>query len=364
MKFLLIEDEVDFIGRMKELVKEYGDDIQMVSIQDTELTKKFDENIEQAIEDQLVSRIKNIQEKQAFDLVLLDTDLSKITNGAGQIAYRQAFQELGIPVCRYTKRQSDTEISIGKRLKRIAYEGASAVWVPGDKVKGDLKAANTLGWLLGIHHGFSQLFEKLSQGTKPLKASSGPAGILANALDRSTAKSDFLGYTAQNFFYFASDSPSPNEGEQFTKSQATRLGYWLLNYILTFPGPILNFKAAAAFLNLTESAFATKEVQDLVSVAAYSGPFSRLDSFFWKEDLIDIIDKHAGDIATAESLQKFELQRIDAQNPGASAYFCVVSQSPIAESEAAPRLDWMPSGAQLARIRQDLYDELGPLLSI
>lgn len=362
MKFLLIEDEQWFVDSLQALVEADEADVEIVVPNQTNLKNGFPEG--EAIEEQLLDRVRAVRDQHNLNLILLDTDLSKFGNGIGQAAYRQAFQELGMPVCRYTKRHSVTTIFALKSLKRLASDGASAVWVPGEKVKGDLRDAGILPWLNAVHEGFDQLRLTLLADPDLLKRSLGPAGILARALGRPSAKSDFLGYTAQNFFFFAPPlGNEPEHGGLDPGQQSTRLGYWLLNYILAFPGPILSANAAAAFLNLTVASFNDPDVQALIAPAQYTGPFNKLDNYYWREELLVILDCNDGDIAKAPSILN-KLQRVDTENPGDSAYLCILTQEPIASQEAAPRPDWIPSGAQIARIKQHLYDELGPMLNI
>lgn len=363
MKFLLIEDEPDFVARIQAASKQEEATAVMVP-EEVGLAQKFDD--QGAIEEQLLTRLRKIRDEYGIEIVLLDTDLSKIGNGIGQVACRLAFQELGLPVCRYTKRHSHTPISNLQTLRRLAVEGASAVWVPGEKVKGDLSETGLLSWLRAVNAGFVQLRQVLIEKPELLTRSLGPAGILAHALGRPSLKSELLGYTAQNFFFFAAplDAESANTPIPEAVQLSTRLGYWLVNYILAFPGPILSKNAAAAYLNLTLKTFEQEVVINFLESARYHGPFSQLDEFYWAEDLLELISDSGGDIAKADELAGVELERVDKENVESSAYLCILTNKPIAESEAASSPDWIPSGAQVARVTQSLYDELGPMLSI
>lgn len=133
--------------------------------------------------------------------------------------------------------------------------------------------------------------------------------------------------------------------------------------MLAFPGPILNRPAAAAYLNLELDAFDNTAVQALVTSARYEGPFSGVETRYWRSALANLLDNLRGDIATDPTLAKVELKRVDP-DPHGLAYLCLLTEVPIPAREAAPPLDWIPSGAQLARIRQDKLDELGPMLSM
>jgi hypothetical protein len=105
-------------------------------------------------------------------------------------------------------------------------------------------------------------------------------------------------------------------------------------------------------------------MQSLIGRARYGGPFHEVKDFYWRDDLAEILDKVGGDIAKAPELQGAELSRIDEGNLASSAFFCVLTEQPIPIADAAPNPDWIPAGAQLARIQRNLYDQLGPMLSI
>lgn len=360
MNILLIEDETSFIDRLTAACADQG--INVHTPKEVGLDKRF--TSEGAIEDQLVAQLGAIRHEYAIDIVLLDTDISKLGNGISQAACRTACQDLGLPVARYTKKHSETQISHLKYLQRLAVEGASAIWVPNKMTKDDLSHSGILPWIRGISDGFRLLKSHLDKNPDLLKQSLGPAGILSGALNRSSLRADLLGYTAQNFFFFSPSSDDERSSVQNSNQLATRLGYWLYNYVLAFPGPILNAKAAAAFLNISPQVFDEPKLRALLATARYAGPFGEVEDYFWTEDLLEILEANDGDIANVPELKGLAFTRIDAENPESSAYYCLLAREPIKRSEASPVPDWVPSGAQVARISQDLYDELGPLLSI
>ena len=367
MRILIIEDQPDFITRVIDAFKKVDPTAELMTPSTTGLGEKFDDSGTASLEEQMLTKMKLLHEGTPIDLVLLDTDLSRLGNGVTQSLCRQAFQEIGIPVCRYRKRMSTTDIARLQDLHRLAREGASAVWVPSEFVQPDKLENRLVPWLLAVVHGFSDLQQSLTEKPELLTAPLGPAGILATVLEHPSLKADLLGYTAQNFFFFG--APTGEDGDDPSKpvnaaAQATRLGYWLINYILMFPGPILSSTAAAAYLNLQLESFELGTVQDVIKGAVYEGPFSKTGSYYWRDYLADLLDEFDGDIATAPHLESESLKRVDAENVGASAYLCLLTQQPIAAEEAAPKPDWIPTGAQLARIKRDRYEQLGPMLSI
>jgi len=363
MRLLMIEDQDDFVAKVRIAVKADGPEIEFLTAAEVGLDQPFTDQA--SYEEQLFALLKKIQDERKIDLVLLDSDLSRMGNGIAQSMCRQAFQELGVPVCRYKKKHSDTQSNRLQDLKRIAREGASAVWVPPELVKLE-KLPELVRWLVNVEQGFSQLRQTIEGNPKLLSQPLGPAGILSLALGRPAAKADFLGYTAQNFFFFGAplnEDESQADAPASVAVQATRLGYWLINYILLFPGPILSPPAAAAYLNLQLDSFGQTPVQEAIKLARYEGPFRGLSQFYWRDELGKILDGADGDIATLPAVKAIELKRVDDESPGASAYLCVLTQQPIADAAAALNPDWIPAGANVARISQDLFDKIDPMLS-
>ena len=357
MNILIIEDEKDYVERVRQGVASVaGHEIHDSS--DVGLDEKFDH--QSSLEEQLLVRLGKVVADKGIDIVLLDSDLSRIPTGISQTACREAFQTLGVPVCRYSKKHSATASSQLMLLAKRAREGSSAVWVPTETANNP--EAALIPWLTAVHEGFSMLTDALEAKPGLMSESLGPAGILATVLGSPSTTPDFLGYTSQNFFFFGGGLD--DSGADSTRQLATRLGYWLFNYVITFPGPILSRPAAAAFLNLTFESFDAEGVQHLLKPARYQGPFGNVEAMFWRDSIGKLLDETSGDIALNGALKNVTLKRVDEANPGSSAFLCVLTQQPIAAENAAPAPDWIPPGAQLSRIQIDIYDKLGPLLNI
>lgn len=359
---LIIEDETDWIITV---VKAAEGTANVFSPADVEMLDALSPEGGPA-EDQLQIKLREIVAKHEIDIVLLDSDMSRAKGTLqAQSVYRAAFQELGIPVCRYQKGGTETKFTWWQRLQRVARDGASAVWVSKDMVSGD-RFDDLIPWLKQMSDGFREITRKLEAHPHLLGKDQNPSDVLAIVLDKPSAKVDFLGYSAQNFFFFAAPDDG-NGAEKFpsmARRYATRLGYWLYNYILMFPGPILSAPAAAAFLNLQLPSFEHAKVQALIAGCRYSGPFGELDTLFWRDGLAEILDGLDGDIAGAPALEELQLERVDAEEPTAAAYLCVLSYEAVLERDAAPNPDWIPPGAYQARIKATHMDELGPLLGI
>lgn len=356
MRFLLIEDEQNYISRVQEACKK-ADDVSVFTPLEFGLSSiEFDEL--SPLEEQLLTRLDGLRKETPVDIVLLDSDLSRQeAKLRTRTEYQQGFHGLGIPVCRYRKGQTQTRLAKLEFIRRLAMDGASAIWAPPDRVDGEL-SKTLVPWLKSVHAGFEMLVSKLQANASLLRSEVGPAGILADLLGRPALKADLLGYTSQNFFFFSLPSQSDDRA---TERYAVQLGYWLHNYILAFPGPILNAEASAAFLNLQADSFKHNDVQSVVSSCRYAGPFGELDDYYWKTDLGDLLNELDGDIANAPTLKGHELTRVDSR-PYVGAYYCVLTQEVIRDDEAAVNPDWIPVGASITRIKESEFDELGPML--
>lgn len=360
MRVLMIEDESDFVAAVKGAF-EAAKDATLLMATEVGVTGAFDRAGTDSIEEQLVERLSIVAKKQEIDLVLLDTDLSRDAEFQTQTVYRQSFRQIGLPVCRYRKKARQTFAHNLELIYRLATDGATAVSVPHEAVVDEGPESCLVDWLKGVSTGFQLLREELERRPELLSNPLGPAGILARLLKRAGLHPDLLGYTAPNFFFFGSDGGKPG---QDIRAYATGLGYWLVNYVLAFPGPILHRAAAAAYLNVTVEMMARQDVQKLIFAATYEGPFAALGGgHYWSDDLAKLVEEWGGDIAKAPGLDGGQLVRVNA-NPRGQAFYCMVTQKPISEDDAAPSPDWIPPGANLARISREYLEQLGPMLSI
>ncbi len=359
MRILHIEDEPDFIARV-QAAGDVREGVEVLTAEGSgllEVKDSFDGS--RSIEEQLIRKLQTLVTRERVDLVLLDTDLSR---GRGllstQTEYRQAFQELGVPVCRYNKGHQSSGLMELEFLQRVTKEGDNAIFISRDCVGPNLETI-LMPRLEGIWHGFKKLREMIEAQPAVLEGDLGPAGILAHLLGRVSLQADLLGYTSQSGNFFAGGIA---DGVTKPEHYGAQLGYWLHNFVLAFPGPILNPVAAAAFVNLSPTSFDLPAVQALVERCRYTGPFDVLGPYYWKDDLAALIDELGGDIARAPSLEgQGTLVRVDPE-ARAMAYYCVLTHKPIRQDEAAVNPDWVPSGASVSRILESRFDELGPML--
>jgi hypothetical protein len=318
------------------------------------------------IEGQLAEFLKTTISEHAIDLVLLDTDLARQPELETHSSYKAALRDLGMPVCRYQKGGRPVRLAMLPQLKRTIRDGASAIWIPRTLVSGDDGRLTLVPRLIAISRAFKVIEAALEANPELLSPKNSPSEVLAAVLGDKNQSFEFLGYAAQNLVYFA--TPEEDVADYWisqTKRYATQLGYWLFNYILMFPGPILTLRGAAAFLNVMPSnAGLCDRFIQVLECARYSGPFSGVEPYYWRTKLVDLVDGVGGDIAKHERLQDVVLPRVDQNAHAVQAFVCMISGEAITQDQAAPTPDWVPSGASEAKIKEEVLDELGPLAGI
>ncbi|EZP05714.1 hypothetical protein [Pseudomonas aeruginosa] len=361
-KILIIEDQLDTIEKYKALAEGTG----VTFLAPTEVGLTELQPVEgQSIEEQLATHLKDLIARQEIDLVLLDTDLSRGRVLQTHSSYKAALRELGMPVCRYQKGGTESPLAQLTQLQRTIRDGASAIWIPKALVSGD-RLAELAPRLIAISQGFKAIFRVLNEQPDLLNELHSPTDVLAAVLRDENLSYEFLGYAAQNLVYFARPE-GDIEAYQISKVQryATQLGYWLFNYIITFPGPILSEAAAAAYLNVHPDELSRRpELLSIMASAKYQGPFENVEPYYWRSRLIALLEECDGDIEKHSSLTVHALQRIDQENTTSPAYICMISGEAISSEQAAMNPDWVPSGASEAKIKEDVLDELGPLAGI
>jgi len=144
------------------------------------------------------------------------------------------------------------------------------------------------------------------------------------------------------------------------------LGNWLFLSILRFPGILVNKIAAASYLNIQTSAFDRNEIQNHFQSAKYTGPFSdsELGPWWWRAEL-DVLLGDAGCVDGREYVGKKvgTVQAcLDPQSGEQAGYYCMLTQQPLSASNSRGGISWFPSGADLARIRKDKFEQITALV--
>jgi hypothetical protein len=358
---LFIEDEAPFRTAFSEALRKCEGTI---GITDIEGFKANVDGNAGSIEDQFANWLTD-QERVGgrFDGALLDTDLSSNRHGISQSLARQALHKLGIPACRYSKKGATAPSDRLRLLKTLMTEGAQAV-----PFRDDISLATEQGraaqWILRLFKSFRDLSEAIVRdefSSKRKVSTEGPSGTLARAIGEPDAEVDFASYREAYPYYFADLLQSKDEDANGTlrRRQNTQLGYWFVNCILAFPGPILNCGATAAVLGLKDAAsLSNAALEALLNRCRFTGPFAGAKDCYWRFKLIDCLDEAAVQEALSAVYAETEIE-----GPIRALRYCLVNNRPLIPPESPSRPDWIPAGAIESYIERGLYKKLNPWLT-
>lgn len=359
MRLLYVEDEDDFALQIKTAL-ESGSQLSVDSdkfILDLHVHNGGGNPIENQI-----AQIINQRELSdgEYDAALVDTDLSGLKNGISQSAFRTACSMIGLPVLRYSRAVPTTSDRM-KYLTTISREGSQALQVPTSVL-----TEGIADWVVGILQSFKQIRDEIEERRKKDSGTS-PSEIMASMLNEPEIDLDLLGYSGANFFFFGEliDSVEGDIKQPRVRNYATQLGYWLANYVLMFPGPILNEGAAAAYLGITKNDLKNAKVRELLAGALYAGPFattSTTGSYYIRRRVDHLMLE--SDVEYFADLCSKRHITIDAAGKGKLWYYCIVNDEPILDADAVGPFDWMPRGADICRIKKSTYQKLAPWLGM
>jgi hypothetical protein len=236
-----------------------------------------------------------------------------------------------------------------------------------------------------IYRGFMALRQILDGGTVSLESVRSPAEVLAAAIERPQLESQLSlymsllgGANASLLDSLRSALSSNVDDPEKARLLAYVIGHVLANAVLRYPGPILSEEALCSYLATTREEAAV--ISPFFAEAKYEGPFSSGGSYYWREDVDEIISSNvsSGDgefetsgqfnRAVAERMIERPLARHGCERCGGinGGYWCPFTTRPVCEradcSVAANA--WIPLGADVCRVERDFYDEWSPLLGL
>jgi hypothetical protein len=105
------------------------------------------------------------------------------------------------------------------------------------------------------------------------------------------------------------------------------------------------------------------------AAALYHGPFADpRDPRWWRHRLVELL--HDSGVADGRSLVKKATGTapmpckcaVDQKSP--AGFVCVMTNDPVCEDHSVAQISWLPRGADLARVRRDVFDEVGPWIGM
>ena len=315
-----------------------------------------------AHEDRLTADLR----KQGYDdatLWVSDRDLSRTQsyNGLSEAIVSKVAARFGVPICKYATGANDDEV-----FKRQRHWGdAQIILDSGDE---NILATS----IVVIATGFRFIGKKLKSATEKTAddpRARTPATVMSRLLDRPEEADRIALYGSgdqkmiSEILPFATDATGRKQLEGRLPSL---LGYWLYDSILRFPGLLVNSTAAASYLNISVSAFRKSSIRTLFKSALYKGPFSDTDNpLWWRKDLDRILFA-----AKAEDGNRYARRKLRKAVPRCldggkrAGLYCMVTETPVSEENSVGNISWFPPGADLARVRRDVYDQMGPWLGL
>lgn len=354
MKIVLFEDNLRTAGRItsavKKLLKNSDVVVHFKPSEDVVITKIA------LYEDRLVAEAKKSVYRGAT-LWVTDRDLSQTTDyrGLSEVIVSKVANRLGIPICKYAQGTTD---SVFERQRD---------WGDAQIIIDRSNIPQMARQIVMLARGFDQISKALKPllGGKKLRT---PAAVMATVLGRPEAADRIALYASGDQKMVSEILPFAARPDK--KLLASRLpslfGYWLFDSILRFPGLIVNSIAAASYLNIAVKDFEKPTVRMLFADAVYEGPFSdEGDPHWWRSDLDKIVDL-AG-VSDGNEYVKARLKKKVAPclDKGKRAgWYCMVKKVPVSDENSVGNISWFPPGADLARVRKDVFEETGPWLGL
>lgn len=288
-------------------------------------------------------------------MIVTDTNLAELDGFKGLSA--EVIIELGrrlcIPVCVYSVRAPNELEELGK-------------WIDGRiKLKYQPNDKKMFDEIASVYSGFtalSRLIGKLKDLSRPLPETS------ARILGRPQYADRFVSYAVGNqAFYGLANLESKRryrKGYIDPKALVYMVGTWLITSIFKFPGILVNETAAASYLDIDPTDFAKPDVQKLFRKAKFDGPFSDGGTFWWRDELDEILTK--GNTVSGFELASKKLKRkiqhcfCSVDSKSTAGFFCIITEKPVSRSNSNGELAWIPRGADLSRVSNKVLDQISP----
>jgi len=317
---------------------------------------------EGAYEDRLVQELRSSNYGDVR-LIVCDRDLSttKEYPGLSEAVVSKVANNLGVPICLYARGIAD---SVFQRQE---------AWGDGRIVLDCKKPDEMANKIVVLAKGFVEVANQLNEvlrltGDREPKT---PAEVVAAMLgDPGSADKIAL--------YASGDQKMVSEILPFVKKNKEKLrprvpmliGYWLYDSILRFPGLFVNRVAAASYLNIAVADFMKDlKIQELFKEALYKGPFADKEEPLWWRAKLDDIRQDARCSDGQELVEKKLKKSVkpclcSVDKKSRAGWYCVVTEKPVSLDNSKGNITWFPRGADLSRIRKDVYEEIGPWLGL
>jgi hypothetical protein len=294
-------------------------------------------------------------------MIVTDRDLSALPGypGLSEAIVSRVATDLSVPVCVYAAGRNDSLI------ERHRSGG-------GGRILLDSADASSMAEKVCIlADGFLKIRDvvlAVSKSKKMKADSRGPASVLARLLDAPEVTDQLALYTRGDQRMIAGLTPravSATQTPDEIRRVSLALGVWLYDSVLRFPGVVLGAVAAGSFLGVDPEQLGQPNVAKVFAKAAYGGPFADdTEPRWWRHRLAELLTTNG--VSDGRELIKKRTKKavkacvcsVDKKAP--AGFICVMTEQPVCEEHSAGQIGWLPRGADLARVRRDLYEEIGP----
>ena len=293
-------------------------------------------------------------------LIACDKELGMYTKypGLSANAISAVARNLGVPFCQYSRRSNYPGQEL-ERYKNLSRWNSEEITLAGTTEREWARE------ICELWRGFEQIREAYKQDEiNTLK----PSLALATIMGREDAATRISLYGSGDQSVMTEVFAFVEGGnlDEVTHRMPRVLGTWLRLSVLRFPGLLVNETAAASYLNVSTDEFTKEEVQKFFSDARYNGPFSEIETWWWRDDLEGMLLD--ADVATGKEYlasKGLDVEAcLDYETGGTAGFYCLVTQTPVSRSNSKGNINWFPSGADLSRIRTSNFEKITSLVSM
>lgn len=297
------------------------------------------------------------------ELILCDQDLSGSARYPGLSAnvVMSVAREEGIPFAMYGRGNSDNMVE-RLRQRRPFLERRFVLELGNEWLPTTFASSAAM-----VFNGCRKIRKLLDETIPPRKIeASSPAVWMAKILKRDSilTRLSLYGSGDQQYLESLAFTDFQKNRTKLVRVLATELSYWLWDSILRFPGIIVDPVAAASLLNLSPSSWEKTPVQALFATAKYDGPFSSRDAYWWRDELLRIVDAEECEdglaLAKKKKIKGVIRSSCCENSKKPAGCYCMLSRKPVSRANSYGNIPYFPSGADLARISRKEFQRVAP----
>jgi len=361
-EILVIDDDKDILSsklaEINKQIKEHQINCEAVDKNDEfknyieEFDKKHMEPFS-AVEDAFTQYLFN---NSQIKLVVVDRDLSELDSKIqSESSITKGAMMAGVPVCGYSRRTDSLANDYANLKRYIKYSKTNLIDVSNETVECAKKVVNIVDGFIRIDNAITDEDPDFLKQKRSF--------VVSKIIGK-----DYISHYLENYNIrpimndLAYNLEEPVDLKQRINVHLN--GLWIYKYILPQPGILLNEKALASYINVDPIDF-NKNKGNILDDFKYTGPFGLNEDYWWRHEIDDFLFKKK----LMDGIELFALHGITVKNCKCSVnseidagYYCVISNDPVSFEESQSGFSWIQPGADLARVKNDIVDELMPFV--